>query len=551
MRNVPIINVILEPLGMPGVEIDVSSLVLGLKYEDCDHKSDKLTLTIDNEDLSNFDEPIWRFGNKLRVSWGYPEDMTIERKVEIKRVVGFRELRIECEGGELSLDKVTRTRTFSNKRRSEIARQIATEWGYTDPRVVFIQDTEPVFGTVTQGQMTDAQLLRELANKEGFKWFISHDGFHFHKEDLIQRTEKRFRYGGDPAVTEIIDINIDMDVTRLAASVQGAGYDPVKRMPLKIYEANYTDENKVILARHIEVAGIAREDVIVPRGKNPGGSHKIMLVKETNLASVEAAAKALLEKMLKASVEMTLIVVGDPNIYANTIVFVDGIGKRLSQKYYVRKVSHDLGSGGYTCRVECITDGSDGTLTKSKFLPEAAVASMQPKLIGKRGTTERVPIKIRGHLPAPAEGGMPQPDGRPTAAPLEPETPGDYPEELNGESIGMIKPPNIDLRNRPYHRNEDGSYSTLYSMHYLNTKDGFYYLVPTVAEDGSIMGFEQSIDYFESTGKHLGIYKVAPAPAEPDAGAKQAGEILHQDQVRFPPRNTLGPTPESPMQAGI
>jgi phage protein D len=45
--------------------------------------------------------------------------------------------------------------------------------------------------------------------------------------------------------------------------------------------------------------------------------------------------------------------VGDPALKAKTLVEIAGVGKRYSGAYYVTKVSHSIGDGGYTSEFEC------------------------------------------------------------------------------------------------------------------------------------------------------------------------------------------------------
>src|SRR5262249_25618928 len=70
-RTEPSMFVKVQPEGSTGARVDLSAKVLSLVYEDCEGKADKLVLTVDNWDLANFDDPVWRKGNLLEVSWGY------------------------------------------------------------------------------------------------------------------------------------------------------------------------------------------------------------------------------------------------------------------------------------------------------------------------------------------------------------------------------------------------------------------------------------------------------------------------------------------------
>jgi hypothetical protein len=95
---------------------------------------------------------------------------------------------------------------------------------------------------------------------------------------------------------------------------------------------------------------------------------------------------------------------------------------------------------------------------------------------------------------------------------------------LHGPGAGMIEPGNIDLKNRPRVKNEDGSISTVRSLG-VNI-DGQEVLIPTVSEDGRIMSDDEAVEQYRRTGRHLGKFRT---PAASTAYA----ERLHEDQARL------------------
>lgn len=581
MKNTPIVCLYILPLGMKRVRVDVSEYVLSLRYEDVDDKADKLTVTIDNDDLSNFDEPLFRAGNGMLVSWGYPDIMTVERLMKISKVSGFRSLTLEALGGEVALDKIERLEAWKNVKRSDVARIIAERWGYRAPNFQWIDDTEVVFPQITQPKMTDGQLLRKLAREQGFVWYIQQDGFHFHKRRDADPPIRTFRYYADqpdPEISAILDISIEIDVTR-RGGVQMRGYETLERFGIKLDGTEITEDER----RGFAVIKEARGQEALGTPLQETATIGIERTNATTRAELKQNTAKALDDSMKESVKMSLTIIGDPNIYAKTKIAVEGIGKRLSQDYYVKSVTHNIGSG-YTCQLECLSDGSKGVLETSKFVSGSMVVDMKgppskarPK---KREDPDRPGIKsadpewrkqrdakldriVKEVLGAPAGAKTPinQPEidvedlmtnpnqtninnpPPPEPPPEPPPAPVDESSLIGGDKSAQLAPGakgrlfegNVDLRNRPYVRNQDGSYSTIRSMS-ITGDDGFTYLIPTVSDDGRIMSDQEAVRTFESRGKHLGIYGSVRE-------AEVASQELHADQINNPPNNTLGPTP--------
>lgn len=95
---------------------------------------------------------------------------------------------------------------------------------------------------------------------------------------------------------------------------------------------------------------------------------------------------------------------------------------------------------------------------------------------------------------------------------------------------------NIDLYDRPVVLNDDGSISTVRSMSFHDELSGKEVVVPTVADDGSILTPEEAIQNYYNTGKYLAVF-------DTEKEAVEFAEDLHNKQDKIyqnVPRGLLG-----------
>lgn len=225
-RDVPLVYMAVVPEGAPEtMRIDVVGTILSFEYEDKEDGADKLKFDVRNDDLTEHDNPLWKKGNILFVQWGSPGAMSQPRKAIIEKVMGFRTLTIEAHALSMVMNTVSRRRQWENYTRSEVAAEIAEEWGYGSEMQI-IEATTQRFETITQAAQPDARFLATLARKQGFVFFVDFDGFHFHSRQITQRTHRTYTYFTDPARGEVKDIIVDNDITAKKAVTISSGINP-------------------------------------------------------------------------------------------------------------------------------------------------------------------------------------------------------------------------------------------------------------------------------------------------------------------------------------
>ncbi len=375
-------------------ELDLSQDVLSFEYQESEKKTDQLKLTLENQDLRYFDHIIFEKGTKLRVSWGYAGAMSPPRAVVVQSVKGSLTLQVEAQGGGVLMNKVARSRSFDGKTRADVVRQIAKENGYGENEQ-YIEDTQQTHAVISQAAQTDAQFLKRLADLEHFEFFVDFDGLHWHPrrfghQHTNKGSEHVLEYYLPPDVGDIVTFNVENDVTAKPGKVEVKGRDPLKKADLSA-KGSDVDTKRDTLAKIPEVkAGPDAEakrtapvDIALKVDPRTGEMKETVVDGVTDLKPTTATdattakkqADGAFKRSSQAAVELTLNLVGDPNLVAKTVVEVRGLGKRLSGKYYIHELTHKIDSSGYTMAAKTKTDGGNHGANK----PTSAKAKTNDK----------------------------------------------------------------------------------------------------------------------------------------------------------------------------
>lgn len=362
----------------------VSDDILSWKYKDRERKTDHLTLEVNNEDLGNFDDPVWRKGGELLVRWGYPGAATPERSCIITSVKGFNTLTIEAEDKSVLMNRVVKSRGWASKKVSDIVREIAKENGFGDDQL-HIDDSAKVHVHVNQAKLTDAQFVRRWAAKLGFEFYVDFDGFHFHPRRLDAAPCRVFTYYVDQAGGDIIGTpTIENDLTARPGKVNVVGRDPKNKRDIKEAADNKSDKDRPVLTELVEM--IDKDTGDAQTIERRLGSEDTVKTSAADADEARKQAQARYRRAQQVAVKMKFRIIGDPLMLAKTVIQMAGMGQRLSIRYYVTEVEHDGGGGkGYECEVSCVSDGHGGHSTKSKAVKGLELISGKSSGAGTKG----------------------------------------------------------------------------------------------------------------------------------------------------------------------
>ncbi|MGN6109992.1 MAG: phage late control D family protein [Kofleriaceae bacterium] len=353
-RSAPGVRIVAVPSerARAGEPLELADRIISFSYEDSDRKADQVSIQLDNFDLTLFERPELVGGALLEVSWGYPGHMAPPRRVVVKKLKGFQTLTVEGHALSMLMHRVARTRAWTQQRRSDVARLIAAEHGY-EGDFVDIEDSGIVLDTINQAAETDARLLRRLAAREGFVYYVDDAGFHFRRRNQASAPTHALRWYADPGRGDVISVNVESDLTRRVGRVEVRGRDPLAKKTLK-GEATTTTVDRTTLSDVVEV--------VDPETGRTALQHRnaTVSVRSTSASTEEQGkkeARARFRSAERATIKLSAQVVGDPSLRAKAVVELHGISS-LSGKYYVSEAKHVITGSGYVVDLKLTRDGT-------------------------------------------------------------------------------------------------------------------------------------------------------------------------------------------------
>jgi uncharacterized protein len=355
-----------------GDPVDVSDNVIEFTFDDEDRKADKATIKLNNYDLAFLDDPLWKKGNALIVSWGYAGNLCTPHTLLIQKITGSLVLEVQAFAMSILMHKTTGTATFENMKRSDVVKQIATSYGY-GPNQQFVEDTEVVLPHTHQARMTDAEFMMHLAAREGFIFYVGPDGLHFERRKLGTAPIRTFTYFTDPGAGDILSWDLENDVTVTPGLIKATGRDALAKTTIDESGSN-TDTDRDGTAPVMEV--------VDPRTKTtqtvPIAADRTII---SNAPTAAAAKREVDGKFIgsqRAVAKISMKCVGDPGVRAKQVVVVNGISQRLSGRYYITKVATKVTASSYEMDMELRTDGSQGGPAKGP-VASAATQNTSPQ----------------------------------------------------------------------------------------------------------------------------------------------------------------------------
>ncbi len=344
-------------------------------------ESDTATLTLDDR-LQKIEPP--RTGVKIDIGLGYAETGIKSMGLFVVDEVRIRgmpnQIEISAKGADFVENlKEQKTKSYDDKTLKEILEEKAKELGLelsigddlAQKKVAHIDQTnESTMHFITRlGNMYDA-VAKPVNGKLAF-----------HKHGEAKNSS-----GQTP---EAITINIT-DCLSWDATI--ADYTRVSAV-----KARYYDKDK---AQYVE--------------KKSGEGPVTKTLKETHASEQEAqdAADSASASQNRATGEVSLRVIGNPELRAEKYIILQGFHRAIDKKWLMTEVRHELSSSGYTTSITCSSESATGDKKGSTTGPASGrktPSTMSLEELQRQASIESQSIKDRNQPATP--GGAAAPPG--------------------------------------------------------------------------------------------------------------------------------------------
>lgn len=335
----------------PRVEIDGALLTAELEVlleqvvvDDHLHTPDMLEVTFRDTDKQVLTQAKLKIGSKIKVSapplGGNSPSVLIAGEVTAFEgeydTAGSRAI-VRGYDASHRLHMGRKSKTFMNMKYSDIAQQVAGDHSLQPGT---IDDSKTVHDHVFQHNLTDWELLWDLAGKIGFEVAVSDDKLHFRKPTQASDAPGQGDYQSSNPLQLVFGQDLIAFYPRISSSgqvkeVKVRGWDPINKQPL-IGSAPAGSSSASLPTKPSDLAAVY-------------GSRTYTLVDRTlsSQSAIDAAAIAARDQIGSSAGEAEGIARGNPKLKAGTAVSVSAVSKEFVGSYTLTHTRHVFDVHGY------------------------------------------------------------------------------------------------------------------------------------------------------------------------------------------------------------
>ncbi|WP_409341903.1 phage late control D family protein [Paenibacillus sp. MBLB4367] len=226
--------------------------------------------------------------------------------------------------------KGAKSNSWEKKKYSDVVSEIAKKHGAKTK----VDATAEVIGTIAQNQIDDYHFIEHLAGIVNYDFFVVGKTLYFRKP-LTEKTPVITLQWGQSLRSLTVDVNIAEQIT----GVTVRGWDP--------------KEQKTVIGESGSIAKLGGnsktgQDIMKTLGKYT----EFVQANIDSKAEAEGKANALMNKRSMQLITGSGESIGIPEIRAGRYIKLAGVGKKLSQPYYIVSATHLIDKDGYVTRFQ-------------------------------------------------------------------------------------------------------------------------------------------------------------------------------------------------------
>lgn len=428
--------------------MDLSDRMESIKITSGKGKMPTAEMKFWNEDQHLAGSPIMHHGAIVRVAWGYSGYISKVHQFRVQKVKGTRAkvanfgiLTIVARGAVASMQGKAKSRTFRNMDAVDIAELLAKEHGYTGFAVELGPRKPENKCTWNQVNMTDAQFIQHMAQWTGYTFMIHGGRFIFAPEDQVNKDEAvaYYTYYTDEEGW-IKRFEPESDVTVNFGTVTVKSRDPGTGKRISASASVQTRQQPTLGKHNPAVPAVEQFDAMKILGKQLGNVTANAFLQGTNTVlnviapnsrvaryvrsfqrrvhrastkvlqagtiatnqvinkpnstarAVKSEAQTRQVQVQRRGIKARMVVIGDPDIWANFYVHVDGLAEGWSGLWKIVECEHILDRKGYEVHCKLRKDGlsslGKGVRAKAEQTSKArSVSSRKVTRVSSKKTT--------------------------------------------------------------------------------------------------------------------------------------------------------------------
>ncbi len=340
---------------------DITQQITRFSYEDCEDQDDLLELALEG-DVDLTDISLLQEGNIIKARWGYVDGWSDIKECIIKELeYDFSEtvqVRLKAYDVGSKMKGRGSQKIWKNKTYSQIAKEIANKYRLTKK----IIETSVLIECEPQGNKSDFAFLRYLAEKIDYQFYIQNNELHFHERDLAQKPLLTLTYKGKDGLLVSFRPKSQAQSNKAEGTeVAAIGFDPLNKKDI-IHKANDSNTEQVVLGeKTLFVDGATGEERYEARETG-----KVIPSPHQTISENKKIAEKIKKEAQLNQLEAEATVIGIPNITAKGTIEIAGVGIKFGGNYFIKRVRHDIGTGGYLMTLDLQRNAIGKTVEKAE-----------------------------------------------------------------------------------------------------------------------------------------------------------------------------------------